>query len=91
MSRRRRHAFTIDMRNSAFLDFDIEIGGRETRSIRTRRDQHIGQDRDRIPPFDNGLDVAKGFQQCCAFYREFHVVSVVPPRCPETRLRATFL
>ena len=34
--------------------------------------QHVRQDRNRVPPFDHGLDVAEAFQKHCAFDRRFH-------------------
>jgi hypothetical protein len=53
-------------------DLDVEIGRRELQLPLGGFDHHIGQDRDRIPAFDDTLDVAQSLQKGSPFNVDFH-------------------
>ena len=64
MERHRRHGCRARFFNhrGGFIDnLDVQVGGPELDVIPVGLDQHIGKDRNGIPPFDNRLRLADGF------------------------------
>ena len=60
-------------RAQAFDHLQVQIGCHDLeRAIRRRLDQDVRQDRDRIAPLDDGLDVRQALQKCRAFDGGLH-------------------
>ena len=53
-------------------DFEIEVGGLQAELALLGLDQHIGQDRDGVAPFDHAVDVAQRLQQFGTLDGDFH-------------------
>ena len=69
---RGRRAVAQHVGGSSFDDLDVEIGGGQLQLPLGRLDHHIGEDRDRVAPFDDALDMAERLQKGAAFDVDFH-------------------
>jgi hypothetical protein len=73
MSGRRDVPFLGDVRFRLLHDLHIQIGRRQAGEPVLRPDQHIGEDRNRVAPFHDGLHVSEGFQERGALNRQLHL------------------
>ena len=55
-----------------FGDFEIEVGGFQAEARLVGADQHVAEDRNRIPPFDHAVNVAQRFQELRALDGNLH-------------------
>ena len=67
MRRRRRRAALGGRRLDRLGDGEIHVGGGEAQPALLGGDQDVGQDGDRVPPFDDALDVGESLQKRCPF------------------------
>ena len=65
---------------------DVQIGGAEHDVVAVGLDQHVGQDRNGVAPFDDGLRLGDGLQKRGTFDAEFHGLFPCPgPGMPRDR------
>src|SRR5262249_59631015 len=65
-------ASLADLGRDSLGFLQIEVGRLEGELRAISLDQDIGQDRDRVTPLDDTVDVAERLQQGCAFDGDFH-------------------
>ena len=63
-----------DIGRDRFVDLKVEVGGHQPqRPVLARLDQHVGEDRDGVPPLHDRLDVAQALEEGRPLNRRFHV------------------
>jgi len=70
--RDRGDAFGADFGRHRLDHFEVEVGGFEGKARAFGPDQHIGQDRNGIPPLDHAVHMRQRFQELGALHGDFH-------------------
>ena len=60
------------VRVDRFGDGEVHVGRGEAEAALLGGDQHVRQDGDRVPAFDDTLHMGEGLQERCPFDRQFH-------------------
>jgi len=63
-----------DRRGHALDDGEIHVGRRQSKRTVGGLDQHVGEDRDGVAPFDDALHMRQGLQEGAALDGKFHGV-----------------
>ena len=77
--RNRRGPGAFDHGGGAVHHFDVKVCGAEGNLRALGLDQHVGQDRNGIPPLHDRLGLSQRLEQSAAFDRKFHPTSPAGP------------
>jgi hypothetical protein len=80
-----RRAGAVDLCGRLVDDLDVEVGGAERNGVALGLDQHVREDRDRVPPLDHRLRLRDRPEKRAAFDAQFHATRSAKNRGPRDR------
>ena len=81
VGRRRGGAAGADLRRHLSHHRKVEVGGGEMERAGFGVEADVGEDRDRVAPFDDALNLPQRGQQRAAFYGQLHAIGDVAMAC----------